>query len=91
MERKDSVSGKGKVGVRGPLQVRGWLPGSTGPLTMVISRRGGGLCLILGDPIKRRDLMAHTCGMLQTRFLRGSPGKICSVLLGIQHHAPGRY
>lgn len=53
MEGKESISGKGKVGVRVPFQVGGWLPGSNSPLTMVISRRGGGLCLILGDPTKR--------------------------------------
>lgn len=31
---------------------------------MVISRRGGGLCLILGDPIKRRDLVSHTMNII---------------------------
>lgn len=31
---------------------------------MVISRRGGGLCLILGDPIKRRDPVSHTMNII---------------------------
>lgn len=31
---------------------------------MVISRRGGGLCLILGDPIKRQDLVSQTMNII---------------------------
>lgn len=51
---------KGRGEHRGQSQVWGWLPTCKGPLTMVMSRRGGGLCLILGDPIKRQDFISHT-------------------------------
>lgn len=69
-------SGKGDVRVRGQSQVRGWLPSSKDSLTMVISRRGGGLCLILGDPIKRQDIISHTCTILQIKCLKWTPGKL---------------
>ena len=72
--------------MRGWRRVRGWLPSTKGPLTMVISRRGGGLCLILGDPMKRQDLISHMCRILQVKFLRGIPGKTCSVLYKTRHN-----
>ena len=61
---EECILGKGEVSVGGQSLARGWLPSCKGPLTMVISRRGGGLCLILGDPIKRRDLVSHTMNII---------------------------
>lgn len=55
------IFGKGEVGEGGQAQASLGVVARGAVLTMVMSRRGGGLCLILGDPRYEEDFISLPC------------------------------